>query len=279
MKVFNDDIMISRNESFVYDRYVENKDGSPYIVSSRLTSPMIRISIADETYVSEERYILNRYIDLNSSMTQRALPRFYSTKPIRLMSGETEYATSWSNIPGDTYNPLPDDVPEDVTIYNYAVYYIIDATGVKEYKMYVHGDNEDTWEFYSFRITIPYGVQITRNWTSKNYIYAIYLMDGTLYIDIMRDKVTDILMEEEGVSQEVAYQEALAMTEQELYNEILEYNNKDGHVTDVALIDGREVVIDMSDKRWSPYWSVDCNIPMLNPAKITVKNDPIGGLV
>ena len=68
------------------------------------------------------------------------------------------------------------------------------------------------------------------------------------------------------------------MTEDELYNKILDHNNKDGHVTDVALIEGKEVIMDMDDPRWTPYFTVDLNIPLLNPGKITVRDDPMGGI-
>ena len=278
MKTYNEDMILSRNESFVFDRLLKNKDGSPYIISSQLSSPMIRMTVADDNYPSNERYVLNRYLSLKNTINEASVPVFYNTRPVRLMN-ESGYATSFEGLePGDTYNPIV--VEQGVTKYNYAVYYIVDGnTHENIYKYYVQDEpNAGHWEDYQLRITIPFGVEITKDWTSKNYIYGIFLMDGTLYIKVMLNRVAMIIVEEEGITYNEAYARAELMSEQILYDKILEYNNKDGHITDVALIDGKEVIIDRDNEKWSPYWTIDCDIPMLNPAKITVKNDPIGGL-
>lgn len=278
MKTYNEDMILSRNESFVFDRLLKNKDGSPYIISSRLSSPMIRMTVADDNYPSNERYVLNRYLSLKNTINEASVPVFYNTRPVRLKN-ENGYATSFEGLePGDAYNPIV--VEQGVTKYNYAVYYIVDGnTHENIYKYYVQDEpNTGHWEDYQLRITIPFGVDITKDWTSKNYTYGIFLMDGTLYIKVMLNRVAMIIVEEEGITYNEAYARAELMSEQILYDKILEYNNKDGHITDVALIDGKEVIIDRDNEKWSPYWTIDCDIPMLNPAKITVKNDPIGGL-
>ena len=279
MKIYDNDILVSRNECFLYDRKVQNKDGSPYIISIRLTSPMLRFSIADENYPANERYILNRYLSVTDKITKDILPRFYKNQPIRLMSGTDTYATDFTNYPGDTYNPIPTDI-SGVTKENYAVYYILDSDGNAIYKRYIQDDTvSGHWESYSLRLVIPFGVEITKEWTSKNYTYGIFLMDGTLYIDVMKTVVAQDIVKYQSISFESAYVLVEKMSEQELYDYILNMNHNKGIDTTVALIDGREVIIDMSDPRWSPYWTIDCDIPMLNPAKITVKNDPIGGLL
>ncbi len=279
MKTYNEDMILSRNESFVFDRLLKNKDGSPYIISSQLSSPIIRMTVADDNYPSNERYVLNRYLSLKNTINEASIPVFYNTRPIRLMN-ENGYATSFEGLePGDTYNPIV--VEQGVTKYNYAIYYIVDEYTHKNiYKYYVQDEaNIGHWEDYQLRITIPFGVDITKEWTSKNYIYGIFLMDGILYTDVMKTVVAQDIVKHQSISFESAYVLAEKMTEQELYNYILNMNHSDGINTTVALIDGREVIIDMSDPRWSPYWTIDCDIPMLNPAKITVKNDPIGGLL
>lgn len=279
MRTYNNDFSISRNESFIYDRLVQNKDGSPYIISTTLEHPIVRFTISDTSYGVDTRYILNRYLHLDSKLTGLSVPKFYKTKPIRLMSGTDTYAENFNNIPGDSYNPL--DIPDGVIgidKYNYGVYYIVDENDEKIYKRYVKvSEDVSEWKDYSFRIILPFGVGVTSEWTSKNYVYGIFLMDGELYSDAIENNVINILVEE-GYEKADAIQEVSTMTEEDLYNKILEYNNKDGHVTDVALIDGKEVIIDVDDPRWSPYFSVDMNIPLLNPGKITVKDDPIGGI-
>lgn len=280
MQVFDNDLVVSRNESFVYDRYIQNKDGSPYIISSQLTSPMFRFTVAGDIYhVDDDRYILNRYLSLKDAITNDVLPKFYCTNPVRLMKSETEPASDFShNYPGDKYNPIPNI--NNVNKYNYAVYYVIDPeTNIADYRRYEKLTGySGMWVEYSLRIVLPFGVDITSNWVAKNYNYSIYLMDGTSYITIMIDEVARILSEIRGISYSEAHSISENMSEESLYNEILNYNNKDGHITDVAMIDGREIVIDINDDRWSPYWQVDCDIPLLKQATISVKSDSIGGL-
>lgn len=279
MKVYNNDFSISRNESFIYDRLVQNKDGSPYIISSALAHPILRFTISDTSYGVDGRYILNRYLHLDGTISSISVPKFYKTKPIRLMSGKDTYATSFSNIPGDQYNPI--DVPEgavNVDKYNYGVYYIVNENDEKIYKYYKYvSDDQGIWTDYSFRILLPFGVRVTSEWVSKNYVYGIFLMDGELYLDVVKNNVVEILFAE-GHERAEALTIAEQMTEEELYNKILDYNNKDGHVTDVALIEGKEVIMNMDDARWTPYFTVDLNIPLLNPGKITVRDDPMGGI-
>lgn len=268
MRSFNDELEVSRNESFVYHRELMNKDGSPYIVPLSMTNPHIRITIADETFIAKTRYILNIYLDLNSDMGDSALPKFYMSNPVKLVG---KFST---NIPGDEDNLLPTGLPDDVTIYNYAVYYSYDdVTKENVYMRYMH-DDVDHWEIYKYEIIVPFGIDITRHWTAKNYVYGIFLMDGVLYIDQMVDTVTEYLCTELSILPEAAHEIASTMTEEELYEFIKQRSGGD-----VAMIDGREVIIDDEDARWSPYWIVDADYPMLNPAKITVKNDPIGGII
>lgn len=278
MRVFDNDIVISRNESFVYDRKIENKDGSPYIISSRFTSPMFRFTVAADLYhVSDDRYVLNRYLKLGDQLSGVNIPKFYCTNPIPLMKNALEVANSFTEgVPGDSNNSIPDIL--NVNKYNYAIYYIVDPdTHQRVYKRLEKAGEVDIWTDYSLRIVLPFDIDITSKWSSRNYNYGIYLMDGTSYVTVMIDEVSRILSEGE-MSYDDAHSIAENMSEQELYDEILSYNNRDGHVTDVALIDGKELVIDITDERWSPYWQVDCDIPLLKFAKISIGNDSIGGL-
>ena len=221
--------------------------------------------------------MLNIYLDVNTAWGDKPMPRFYMTNPV-LWNGDF---TS-SNIPEGQDNPLPDDLPDYVDKYNYAVYYKYDeTTKANIYKIYVEDEQGDDWKTYKYEIMVPFGIDITREWTSKNYMYGIFLMGGILYIDQMVSTVAEYIMEEQEISGEDAYDIAAEMTEEQLYQYILDYSNKDNPkpLNKVAKIDGREVIIDRSDDRWSPYWTVDYDYPMLNPSKITVNNDPIGGII
>ena len=43
MRVYNNEIQISRNESFTIDKMIKLKDGSPYIVSNQLHNPYFQM--------------------------------------------------------------------------------------------------------------------------------------------------------------------------------------------------------------------------------------------
>lgn len=80
MKTYGNEITIHRGESFTIDKFIVNKDGSPYIVSNQLLNPHIRISISDSLYEQEGRYVSNYFLNLSK------LPRFVSTIPVDIRS-------------------------------------------------------------------------------------------------------------------------------------------------------------------------------------------------
>ena len=121
-------------------KIVQNKDGSPYIISNKLSNPYFLISISTTRYAQNNRYIKNYWLDLSK------YPRFTSTNVVNLLDiksspdGETPKYSSFEGIEysgagtsfisgyvNDTYvTYYPDD----------AVFYIEDENGNRVYKYY-----------------------------------------------------------------------------------------------------------------------------------------------
>ena len=79
MKILNNEIVVHRNETFSIDKIVQNKDGSPYIISNKLSNPYFLISISTTRYAQNNRYIKNYWLDLSK------YPRFTSTNAVNLL--------------------------------------------------------------------------------------------------------------------------------------------------------------------------------------------------
>ena len=76
MKTFNNEVVIHRGETFSMDKLVENKDGSPYIVSNKLQNPYVLVSVSTTRYEQNKRYLLNQWLPLSNKV------RFSITDPI-----------------------------------------------------------------------------------------------------------------------------------------------------------------------------------------------------
>ena len=175
MKVFNNEITVRRNETFTIDKYVKNRDGSPYIISSALEHPFFLITVTNSLYNQKERYICNVWIPID-------LPRFNSTIPINLADVKDEYGeqkfenfSSCSNWVNGYYNgQLVTFEPND------AVFYMENEDGKRIYK-YFEGENlSATWKDYDCRITYKFLHGITKDWIEGGYFYNIDLVDGDL---------------------------------------------------------------------------------------------------
>lgn len=165
MRVYADRIQVERGEEWTYDVYFQNRDGSPYIVSSKLTNPYILVTIASSKYTQNGRYIANFW----NSVTE-GYYTFYCTQPIEL-SGNT--------IPTPEQGLSP-EIQADIqakgcTFSNYCVYKWVDPNGVAQYKRWTGTAYED----YSFHFVITFPTDITNEWIEQNYVFGVKLVGGT----------------------------------------------------------------------------------------------------
>ena len=80
MKTLNNEITVHREETFTMEKIVQNKDGSPYIISNKLNNPYWLLSISTTRYEQENRYVKNYWLSLKDH------PRFTNTRAVNLKS-------------------------------------------------------------------------------------------------------------------------------------------------------------------------------------------------
>lgn len=165
MRVYADRIQVERGEEWTYDVYFQNRDGSPYIVSNKLTNPYILVTIASSKYTQNGRYIANFWNDVTE-----AYHTFYCTQPIEL-TGST------MPTPENGLSPeiQADVVAKNQTFSTYAVYKWVDANGVAHYKRWTGTAYED----YDFHFVMTFPTDITNQWIEQNYVFGIKLVAGT----------------------------------------------------------------------------------------------------
>ena len=256
MKILNNEIVVHRNETFSIDKIVQNKDGSPYIISNKLSNPYFLISISTTRYAQNNRYIKNYWLDLSK------YPRFTSTNVVNLLDiksspdGETPKYSSFEGIEysgagtsfisgyvNDTYVTY---VPDD------AVFYIEDENGNRVYKYY--NTNTDSngsyigWSNYECRIVKAFTNEDTREWIEQSYVYSIQLVSGQSTLDFLHGICND---------NNIDYSTETVL---ELYEKITS--------------NGIEVPVDIT----RPLANFDTVLTILIPTKLSVLSSLQGGL-
>jgi hypothetical protein len=169
MKVFNNELVVQRGETLTISKIIQNKDGSPYIISNRLNNPYWLVTITENIFNYEGRYILNVWLPLKDAL------RFYFTKPVNL--NDMGY-TSWK----DAELPAGYEGDETSGYANFAIFKLTEnnETSYKYWK-YSNNDKDDytgEWTDYSCFINFVIGRDITVQWSEQNYYYSINLVDG-----------------------------------------------------------------------------------------------------
>ena len=188
MKTFNNELVIHRGETFSMDKVVQNKDGSPYIVSNKLKNPYVLVAVSTTRYDQNKRYLLNLWLPL----TDQA--RFSITEPIDLTSFKTDVNgtvskyTSFDDV--NIRKPVIGSGGKDCIVSGYigdrfvfydyddCVLYLENEQGIKEYR-YWNLEQEGLLK-YEFRITCPFTQDITSQWVEQSYVYSMTLMSGEL---------------------------------------------------------------------------------------------------
>lgn len=188
MKTFNNELVIHRGETFSMDKVVQNKDGSPYIVSNKLRNPYVLVAVSTTRYEQNKRYLLNLWLPLTDNV------RFSITDPIDLTSFKTEANgivskyTSFDDV--NKREPVPGSggkncivsgyIGDRFVFYDYddCVLYLENEQGIKEYR-YWNLEQECLLK-YEFRVTCPFTQDITSEWVEQSYVYSMTLMSGEL---------------------------------------------------------------------------------------------------
>ena len=177
MRTFNHELIVKRNETFTLDRVLENRDGSPYLISSELRNPYFVITVSNSKYDTENRYVYSAWLPVET-------PRFYTTIPINIRDfkdakGDELYANGF-----DTMTGPPSGIVDGVEVtydgklgtpcYE-ALFFWEDDDGKRIYKWW----NGVKYVDYECRIIHKFLQQYTRDWIERSYFYNIDLVDGT----------------------------------------------------------------------------------------------------
>lgn len=263
MKNFNNELEITRGETFSLDRTLENKDGTPFIISNKLTNPYFLITVSTTKYQQENRYVYNKWLDLSD------FPKFNETNVVNLKQFTTEENGTTLMYPNgfDSDNiqelktvQIGDKTISDICAYGYvgdkllyyqvndALFYFLKDDGTINYKYW--NTNENKWTEYKCRIVVPFLHHITVNWTEQDYVYNIALVGGQSTIEYLRS-ICEILG--------LLYTET--DTKLDLYIKLKNY--------------GYVFPEDFSIEK--PLGIVDFSIPILKSTKLTVSTDIVGG--
>lgn len=156
MKLIGNDIIIYRGENFTIDRSVINRDGSPFVVSSRLLNPYILVTVSTDKREQTNRYIKNWWLDASNYP-----PRFEHTQIQKISS-------------------FPSSLPSTMEVGD-AVY-----TDGRSYKYWNDKVTPAGWTDYQFRIVKQFSSDETNKWISQNYTYSVSLVSGTSLKDFLR---------------------------------------------------------------------------------------------
>ena len=204
MRVFNHELIVRRNETFTIDKIIQNRDGSPYLISSEMQNPHFVITVSSTLYPTDDGYAYHAWLPYEG-------PRFYSTVPVDITmftkeDGSILYphgfeggATEMTGAPSGyvdgvlvTYQP------------GEALFYYDHPDGTREYK-YPYYDTTDPdhpefkgWRSYECRIVHKFLQQYTRDWIEQVYYYNIDLVDGSLaknHVDNGRpfDEISEVI--------------------------------------------------------------------------------------
>lgn len=199
MRNNDNNLIISRNETFTMDRVVQNRDGSPYIVSSQLNNPHILITVSSSKYRQANRYLKRFYLPVPKELT------FYQTNPIDIKSLRRTIASDpFTDFP-DNLTVLKDDTTGKLVFLsayyegnlvsfevNDAVFCRENDDGTISYKYWSPtvsnsvGSNGE-WVDYEFRFVRTFDSDFTSKLVEQTYYYCIELVAGQ--IDVKNDVI------------------------------------------------------------------------------------------
>lgn len=218
MKTFNNEIIIHRGETFSIDKTVQNKDGSPYVISSKLNNPYFLLTVSTTRYEQEDRYLKNYWLDLSN------FPKFLSTQAFDLKSlmstnngTEPMYPNGFDDITSRSFNDanstyyIAYGYIEGKLVfldYNDCVFYVDDENGNRIYKYWdnsVVKGNVVGWLNYKCKIVKAFSHEDTSKWVEQSYTYSIKLVSGQLMSDYLNSLCDSKNINYEGLENNEKY--------------------------------------------------------------------------
>lgn len=197
MQTYKNEIKVYRGETFTVDKILQNRDGTPYIISSALQNPYILISVSNTQYAQENRYVKNYWLSLEN------FPRFESTHVFDIK--ELKLGADSEDVAYDTFEELSEDALENFEEIGQAIvqgylngkYVSIDLAG---FAVLTDGTSYKYWDAdskslvdYECRIVKTFSSDDTREWIAQNYLYSIQLVYGTSTLEYLTEQVLSFM--------------------------------------------------------------------------------------
>lgn len=257
MRLYNKELKIQQGEEFAIDWELTMENGDPYIVSSKLSNPMIQIVISSTNYAQPGviKYKNNAYGAGNREVVDtgqmfnyylEVKDTFLETTPVAVSEHYDMIITNG----GYPLSLLPYVKNKAVIKFDYNS----DFTLPDDWEYYYctgYSGSKYSWEEYHFRIVKTFRTEDTKQWTEHDYTYAINLVAG---------KTTEERLNEiyESIETPIATKKNNKI---DLYNQLYEYDRK--LVKDINL-----------DK---VFYDINYKQVIVEPTKLTVTNDIFGG--
>lgn len=170
------DIYCEQGESFTVGFRIINQDGSPFVLSDALDdaghkSYLLFTVASSANITSDDRYLANFWNPTNN------YKKFYSTQAIKIEDNNGEWPTA-ASVWSTAKNLIPADA--NVTPANYAIYYIVNSDGKKDYKQLTGTEAEPSLEPYSFHFFQQFTKEQSNEWSQSGYDYALKVVAGTI---------------------------------------------------------------------------------------------------
>lgn len=194
MKIYKDEIHITRGETWNFDVKLVTPTGAPLIISSKLQNPHFLLTVSSLKYPTEDRVIRNYFCDLVTKVTSRTdgvryLPtlRFVRTKPISVPATFiktyriTEFKEALAEL-DDPISSLESVTYKDDLYFDEAVF-VADEDGVKKYYYFTLPTSARPTAItilpkpYEQRFVTTFLAADTCNWIEQEYSFAMKLID------------------------------------------------------------------------------------------------------
>lgn len=245
MRTYNNELSIHRGESFTMTKILQNKDGSPYIVSNQLKNPYFLLTISSSKYQQANRYVKNYWLDLKD------FPKFLSTTAKNIRDFDTTFeapltvTTTTVNGKEVTYLFQQRVGDKDVYVQPDDYVYYDTVNGKKVYKYW-----NDGWKDYECKIAKTFLHEDTNELAGQSYVYSIKLVCGQSMSDYL-----------DSICKECKEQFA-ELTNKGKYEKLIAHGHTfpDGFNIDRALA------------------TIDISVPILAPTKLSVLSSIEGGI-
>lgn len=262
MKSLGNEIFVQKGETWSLDFEITTDKGDPFMLFKGWRNPYLVMTLTAARYEQKGNFRQSWWLDIDKAFVEKAdgsmelvpMKRFVYTKPLYTEDFNIEtILTIYDNFTanGDKTNT------SDIT--NYLFYQ--DNHGEKLYKYVkdytLNAENNvsgEEWEEYNFRIIKQFS---TENWIEQNYLFDIRILAG----ESLEEHVYNYLL-----SNNITVN--MAETQEELQTQI-------NQITDT---NKKKEMQKLFDEGWPLFPNFDANLILLNPTKLNVSANIMGGI-